>query len=668
VTAAPEAAEYDYVVVGSGAGGGPVAANLAEAGHRVLLLEAGLDDEDDDYRVPAFHGRASEHPGMSWPFYVRHYDDLAQQERDENHRPEHGGVLYPRSGTLGGCTAHNAMITVYPHDADWNSIAEISGDRSWRATEMRRWFEQLEACRYRRRPRVLPRWPWLARLLAALPFVSQTYVNRGRHGFDGWLHTTLADPELALGDKQVVSVLKSAAASSLADFLHRPLRPFEGLNSAVDPNDWRARSMPEGLWLIPLAVRDGRRNGTRERILDVARRFPDRLEVRTGSLATRVLFADDGVTARGVEYLRQPHAYGADPVPVTGRRPDPVRVLARREVILAGGAFNTPQLLKLSGIGPRAELERFGIACRVDLPGVGENLQDRYEVGVVTRMRRDFSLLDGLRFRPPEDGEEPDPGYRQWQQGEGVYTTNGALLGLVRRSRPELTSPDLFVFGLPARFTGYYPGYSGALAQQSDVFTWAVLKAHTANRAGSVLLRSADPWEPPDIRFRYFEEGDDGAGEDLDAVVTGIQVARSIMRCLEDDVVAELVPGPGAGTREDLRSFVRDQAWGHHASCTAAIGPRDRGGVLDGGFRVHGTRALRVVDASVFPRIPGFFIVTAIYMAAEKACAVIHADALAADRAATAPVSPAARTLRRHVPFVPRPRTPASATADQEIR
>ena len=66
---------FDYVVVGSGAGGGPVAANLAEAGHRVLLLEAGLDPEDDDYRVPAFHGRASEHPGMSWPFFVRHYDD-----------------------------------------------------------------------------------------------------------------------------------------------------------------------------------------------------------------------------------------------------------------------------------------------------------------------------------------------------------------------------------------------------------------------------------------------------------------------------------------------------------------------------------------------------------------------------------------------------------------
>ena len=660
---------FDYVVVGSGAGGGPVAANLAEAGHRVLLLEAGLDTEDDDYRVPAFHGRASEHPGMSWPFYVRHYDDRAQQERDAKFVPERDGVLYPRSGTLGGCTAHNAMITVYPHDADWDGIAAATGDPSWRATEMRRWFERLEACRYKRRPRVLPRHPRLARLLAALPFVSDKYVNRSRHGFDGWLHTTLADPALALGDRQVVSVIKSAAARSLGDFLHRPLTPFEGLNSAVDPNDWRGRSLPEGLWLIPIAVRKGRRNGARERIRDVEERRPGLLEVRTGALVTRVLFEDtlDGdPVAVGVEYLDQPHAYRADPEAVDGDPPPPVRVRVRREVILAGGAFNTPQLLKLSGIGPRQELERFGIPCLRNLPGVGENLQDRYEVGVVTQMRRNFALLDGLTFRPPVDGEAPDPGYAQWKDGAGVYTTNGALLGIIRRSRPELTSPDLFIFGLPAKFTGYFPGYSGVLAQQSDVFTWAILKAHTVNRAGSVLLRSADPRDTPDIRFRYFEEGDDTAGEDLDAVVTGIEVARSIMSALGDDVAAEIAPGPAANTREELRSFVRDQAWGHHASCTAAMGPAtDPRAVVGSDFRVHGTRGLRVVDASVFPRIPGFFIVTAIYMAAEKASAVILADAAAQD--APTPAVPPSRPDRRHVlALLPRPRKPSRPTAVQE--
>ena len=656
-------AEYDYVVVGSGAGGGPVAANLAEAGHSVLLLEAGLDPEDDDYRVPAFHGRASEHREMSWNFFVRHFDDRVQQERDPKFVAEHDGVLYPRAGTLGGCTAHNAMITMYPHDADWDGIAAITGDRSWRAARMRQWFERLEACGYKRPPKMLPRHPWLARLVASLPLVSDRYVNRSRHGFGGWLHTTLADPALALGDAQVRKLLLTAAGGSLADLLRRPLTLVEGLASKVDPNDWRVRGIPDGLWQIPIAVRKGRRNGTRERIREVAGRLPGNLEVRTGALVTRVLLDGPDNVATGVEFLDQAHAYRADPLAAPGDGASPQRVRARREVILAAGAFNTPQLLKLSGVGPAEELRRHGIAVRVDLPGVGENLQDRYEVGVVFRMRRKFSLLGGLTFRPPGEGETPDNGYLDWQLGGGVYATNGALLGIVRRSRPELTTPDLFVFGLPAHFTGYFPGYSGKLATQTDVFTWAVLKAHTVNRAGRVLLRSADPRDTPDIRFRYFDEGDDTAREDLDAVVAGVELARSIMTWLGDDVAEELLPGPDVRTREQLRDFVRDQAWGHHASCTCAMGPKDDPrAVVGSDFRVHGTRNLRVVDASIFPRIPGFFIVTAIYMAAEKASAVLLADAAGT-------TSPVARAdLRRVLTHLPHPRKPARTPAAQETR
>jgi choline dehydrogenase len=130
------------------------------------------------------------------------------------------------------------------------------------------------------------------------------------------------------------------------------------------------------------------------------------------------------------------------------------------------------------------------------------------------------------------------------------------------------------------------------------------------------------------------------------------------MACLEDDGAVELVPGASADTREKLRSFVRDQAWGHHASCTAAMGPAtDPRAVVGSDFRVHGTRGLRVVDASVFPRIPGFFIVTAIYMVAEKASAVILADAAAQEPGSTPP-----RTDLRHVlALLPHPRKPNRA-------
>lgn len=654
----PEEADCDYVIVGSGAGGGTLAARLAEAGKRVVVLEAGGDalaapdpGLSADYEVPAFHSLASENSAMSWNFFVRHYADEAQQRRDPKYISDNGGVLYPRAGTLGGCTAHNAMILMRPQDADWDGIAALTNDQSWAAASMQKYFQRLEECRYR------PLWR----------SKHKVGLDATGHGWDGWLPTEHPTPTAILQDKALLrTVLESALAYggrpkhiakildipawlvaslklgmklslpgfivAIVDFLVdsglvSKLREVavniqSRLDDQLDPNDLRWPGDTGGLCYTPLTTRQHTRFGTRDRLLEVQARFPDRLRIEMHALATRVFF-DDSDRACGVEYLKGERLYKAHAQPSyeQGERRE---IRASQEVILAGGAFNTPQLLMLSGIGRRDTLEPHGISVRRELNGVGQNLQDRYEISVVSRTAKPWAVLDGALFNTS------DPLYREWAQTkDSIYAVNGAALALTKASRPGRASADLFCMALLARFRGYWPGYSKEITTLHNYLSWAVLKAHTANRSGFVELKSADPRDPPAINFHYFDESSEDADDDLAAVIDGMRTVRRLTANLRRSgiLAEEELPGEHLQSDEQLARFVRDNAWGHHASCSCAIGPVEQNGVVDGKFRVHGTRGLRVVDASVFPRIPGFFIVCAIYMIAEKAADVILADA-----------------------------------------
>src|SRR5437667_8077628 len=284
---------FDYIVVGSGAGGGTVAARLAEAGRTVLLLEAGGDPRQlsgtnddqpglnrlpDDYDVPCFHGFASENDAMRWDFFVRHYASDAMQQKDPKYRRDYrgvpvSGVLYPRAGTLGGCTANNAMILIYPHNADWDGIARLTGDPSWNAEPMRRKFERLETCHHRP----------LERILAAAG------RNPSRHGWHGWLQVEKAVPAAALGDFGLVQVLLHSAAEAFDDIGQPIERLIDLVESKADPNDWRLVTQNAvGVRYTPLATRRHTRMGTRERVLETAQKYPDRLRVELDALVTRV--------------------------------------------------------------------------------------------------------------------------------------------------------------------------------------------------------------------------------------------------------------------------------------------------------------------------------------------------------------------------------------------
>src|SRR5690606_27821727 len=206
---------------------------------------------------------------------------------------------------------------------------------------------------------------------------------------------------------------------------------------------------------------------------------------------------------------------------------------ARKEVILAGGAFNTPQLLMLSGIGPQAELATHGIATRIDLPGVGRNLQDRYEVGVVARAREPFRLIKDAPFRMRErpGDPDPDPAFTQWREdGDGTYATNGAVLGIVLRSstRKRSDPPELYLCGVRGEFRGYRIGYAREGVSVKDRFTWAVLKGHTENTSGCVRLRSNDPFATPEIDFKCFEDSEQPYENDVQSVVDGVKLALEI--------------------------------------------------------------------------------------------------------------------------------------------
>jgi choline dehydrogenase len=252
------------------------------------------------------------------------------------------------------------------------------------------------------------------------------------------------------------------------------------------------------------------------------------------------------------------------------------------------------------------------------------SLQDRYEIPLIDELGQEFSLLNGLTF----DASPDDKGFLTWSNSRtGFYTTNGGTIAIMKRSDPDSKGDcDLFIFGIPGEFAGYKLNYSDRIHKPEgrSRFSWIILKAHT-NNTGSVRLRSFDPRDPPMVNFRSFGDGQRANDPDLIALDRGVNYVRDFMARVRAKGITkgEVLPG-NALTGQALRNWIMTRAWGHHASCTCRIGSEtDEDTVLDSKFRVVGVPNLRVVDASVFPKIPGYFIVLPVYLIAEKAADVI---------------------------------------------
>ena len=609
--------QFEYIVVGSGAGGGPLAANLANRGHKVLLIEAGGNNKNIDAQIPAYHALSTEDPAMSWNYFVNHYPDQARAAKDSKYIPGKG-IWYPRAATIGGCTAHNAMITMYPDNRDFDKIAQSTGDHSWNSREMRRHFMNLERNHYYHRGG----------------------LNLSQQGFDGWLDTNRPNLNLALKDYDLRAVISSTVGEQnlVGDVLNRIVA--EAGNFPPDPNKWQyALGKSNGFFNVPLSTTaDGKRGGPREYILETIEKQRGKskdkqfLQLKTHALAKRILFSpQDPSRAIGIEYYDSAHAYSADPAfNAAATAAAPIRqVFATREVILAGGAFNSPQLLMLSGIGDPAELARVGVqGPYIPLPGVGKNLQDRYEVGVVSELSHDFNILKNCDL-----GAASDPCLKDYQvdPNNSIYSTNGVVISLIRRSNWGKEDPDICVFGIPGHFAGYYPGWSKNAFKRNQ-FTWAILKGHTNNTAGTVGLKSANAFDTPEINFNYFDTGNGNFNEDIDGVIEGLRIARRMNETLTGRGIlrTELSPGPDVLDQHGgLKKYIMQEAWGHHASCSNKMGTSPDGAeqaVVDSHFRVHKTKGLRIVDASVFPKVPGLFISLPIYMIADKAAETIVND------------------------------------------
>jgi len=344
----------------------------------------------------------------------------------------------------------------------------------------------------------------------------------------------------------------------------------------------------EGFGYYQVTQKEGRRCSTATAFLRPAMDRPN-LTVTTHALATRVLF--DGTRAVGVAYLHNGETR---------------EVHVAKEVILSGGAINSPQLLLLSGVGPAAQLAALDIPVVVDLPGVGHNLQDHVAVFMNYECTEPISLADSNSAAALLE-------YQHFRKGP--LSSNVGEAGGYVKTRPALPLPDLQFFFCPTWYIEH-----GFVQPEGHGFAFVPTLLLPESR-GSIRLRSRDPQEHPLIQPNYL-----ASEADIETLVAGFKLMRPLTdtKAFAPFVGKEFEPGPRVKSDEDIRAFIRNKAETvYHPVGTCKMGV-DAMAVVDPQLRVHGIQGLRVADASIMPLIPNGNTNAPSIMIGEKAAELMN--------------------------------------------
>ncbi len=521
---------YDYVVVGAGSAGAVLAARLSEdPDARVLLLEAGGEDEGDEVKIPI---------AFSTMFKTRwdwNYTTTAQKQL-------HGRKAYwPRMKALGGCSSMNAMIYIRGNRADYDGWRDGYGAAGWGYDDVLPYFLKAEDN---------------ARLGA--PF----------HRQGGPLH--VEDPRYT--HELTHAWVEAAVAAGL--------KRNDDFNGAEQ----------EGAGVYQRTNKRGRRWSVADGYLRPALGRPN-LTVRTHALTSKVLLENG--RAVGVAYRHQGQEAEAR---------------ADAEVLVCGGAVNSPQLLMLSGIGPASHLREHGIEVAVDLPGVGQNLHDHPAAPMLWRTRGTTDIAEASTLG----------NLLRWKAtGSGPLASNVGEGGGFFRTRDDLSAPDLQVHVAPGAF--YDNGLHEPVAR---CFTAGPTLVSVRSR-GSLRLRSADPTWHPEIDAGYYDDP-----SDLDAMLAGCRRLLEIASHapLAGFLAEPWMPGPNPSDEELLEHLRNNTQTLYHPVGTCAMGSGEQA-VVDPELRVRGVEGLRVVDASVMPVVPRGNTNAPTIMIAEKAADLIRRSA-----------------------------------------